>query len=169
MSELFAAVCSIAPTRRRRFLWAAWWTGAPEREPFRKPDASEGGARTRAEALAAAERAAGRRLVEVEPLWARAWARVLQGEPAFPRGRAEDAAPRRAKPARADAPAASVWQVLGVAPGASADELKRAYHQRALETHPDHGGDPDTFREVQAAYERATARTAKRTRRPRRK
>ena len=167
MGELFAAVCSIAPTRRRRFLWAAWWTGAPVREPFRKPDAAEGGARTQAEALAAAERAAGRRLVEIEPAWARAWARVLLGEPPFPRAQADGAAPRAPKAARETS--ASVWQVLGLPPNASAEELKRAYHKRALETHPDHGGDPDTFREVQAAYERAVERRAKRVRKPRRK
>lgn len=79
MSDLFAPVCSIAPTKRRRFLWAAWWTGAPARDPFRKPDASSGGARTREEARLEAERAAGRSLVEIEPRWARAWARVLLG------------------------------------------------------------------------------------------
>src|SRR5271168_4766775 len=83
MPALFAAVCSIAPTRRRRFLWAAWWTGAPMREPFRKPDAFQGGARTREEALAEAERVAGVRLVEIEPRWARAWGRLLVGQPAW--------------------------------------------------------------------------------------
>ena len=31
-SALFAPVCAIAPTRRRRFLWAAWWTAAPSRK-----------------------------------------------------------------------------------------------------------------------------------------
>jgi hypothetical protein len=83
VSELFAAAVSIAPTKRRRFLWAAWWTAPPARDPFRKPDASEGGARTRDEALRHAERAAGRTLVQIEPLWARAWARVLMGLPPF--------------------------------------------------------------------------------------
>ena len=167
MGDLFTAVCSIAPTRRRRFLWAAWWTGAPTRAPFRKPDAAEGGARTRAEALAQAQRVAGRRLVEIDPTWARAFARTLVGQPPF--SREPDAAPRAALPPRADQAAVSVWQVLGVAANASAEELKRAYRRRALETHPDHGGDVETFRAVQAAYERAIERSAKRGRRPRRK
>ena len=26
--------CSITPTQRRRFFWAAWWTGAPNYAPF---------------------------------------------------------------------------------------------------------------------------------------
>src|SRR6185369_13855856 len=119
-SALFAPVCALAPTRRRRFLWAAWWTGAPARKPFRKPDAHEGGARTRAEALAAAERAAGVRLVEIESSWARAWARVLVGEAPWPKreeGRTASLRPARAAPA-------SIWSILGVEAGAGADELK---------------------------------------------
>jgi hypothetical protein len=87
VSGLFAAVVSIAPTRRRRFLWAAWWTAAPSREPFRKPDASAGGARTREEALRQAEAAAGRTLVETSGLWARRWrgaARRRSGRDAGP-------------------------------------------------------------------------------------
>lgn len=43
--------------------------------------------------------------------------------------------------------------VLGVAPDATADEIRAAYRQRARETHPDHGGDPDEFRAVQIAWE----------------
>src|SRR4029079_1450360 len=46
MSELASAVCSITLTQRRRFFWAAWWTAAPCEAPFRKPDASNGGATT---------------------------------------------------------------------------------------------------------------------------
>ncbi|HTN92474.1 MAG TPA: hypothetical protein VL242_52765, partial [Sorangium sp.] len=73
-------VYAVTPTRRRRFLWAAWWTAEPAREPFRPPDASQGGARTVEEARAQAERAAGRPLVEIEPAWATAWTRILRGE-----------------------------------------------------------------------------------------
>lgn len=80
MSELVSALCSITATKRRRFFWAAWWTGAPSYAPFRKPDASNGGAATEAEALAEAERVAGRRLTMIEPYWARAWNRMLRGE-----------------------------------------------------------------------------------------
>src|SRR3954462_2306970 len=62
-------------------MWGAGWTAPPEREPFRKPDAFSGGARSHEDALAQARRAAGRPLVEIEPHWARAWARVLIGRP----------------------------------------------------------------------------------------
>src|SRR6187549_3501386 len=96
-SALFAPVCAIAPTRRRRFLWAAWWTAAPSRTPFRKPDAFAGGARTRAEALAAAERAANCHLTEIESGWARAWSNILIGKDPWPASRAEseqDQAPK---------------------------------------------------------------------------
>ena len=54
MPDLATAVCSITPTQRRRYFWAAWWTSAPQHSPFRKPDASNGGARTPEEALAEA-------------------------------------------------------------------------------------------------------------------
>ncbi len=173
MSELFAAVCSITSTKRRRFLWAAWWTGPPTREPFRKPDAFHGGARTREEALAAAERAAGAHLVEIEPRWARAWARVLVGQAAFRKQRKsgdEDAATPDAKsgakraaraPGAGEVPRASVWAILGVTPQVTAGELKRAYRTRALETHPDRGGSAEGFREVQRAYEEAQRRMAR--------
>lgn len=46
----------------------------------------------------------------------------------------------------------SPYDVLGVAPEASDGELERAYRERLKETHPDHGGSPDEFRAVRAAY-----------------
>jgi hypothetical protein len=150
---LSVAVVSIARTRRRRFAWAAWWSGPPEAKPFRKPDAHGGGSKTREEAHAAAEAAAGRPLGEIEARWAEAWCRVMQGQPAF-------APPRPARP-RPEVPA-SLWSILGVAPDASVAEIKRGYRQRALETHPDRGGDAAAFRELQRAYERAIARKKKR-------
>ncbi len=170
MTSLFAPVVSIAPTRRRRFLWAAWWNGPPTREPFRKPDAYEGGARTREEALAAAERAAGLRLVEIEPRWARAWGRVLVGQPAWiaKRGEATGAATSSPRAERSgEAPRASVWAILGVTPQATEAELKRAFRKRALETHPDRGGTAEAFRELQRAYEEAQRRSARPRRRAR--
>lgn len=169
MSELFAAVVSIAPTRRRRFLWAAWWTAAPSRAPFRKPDASEGGARTREEALRQAEQVAGRPLVEVEGLWARAWSRVLMGQPAFPRGEAEAEATRPARPARRVAPPGSIWDILGLEPKATLVQIRAAFRQRALITHPDRGGDPEAFRALRAAYDEAVARRSRASKRPARK
>jgi hypothetical protein len=156
-SALFAPVCAIAPTRRRRFLWAAWWTGAPSRKPFRKPDAFAGGARTRTEAQAAAERAANCKLTEIESGWARAWSNILIGKdpwPAANNASSSDEAPK----ARATPNATSIWQTLGLESGATIAEIKRAYRARALQTHPDRGGSAEEFRAIQSAYEAALKR-----------
>jgi hypothetical protein len=166
VSELFAAVVSIAPTRRRRFLWAAWWTAPPARAPFRKPDAAEGGARTREEALRHAERAAGRPLVQIEPLWARAWARVLMGLPPFTQ--TEDPAGDAPRATREPSPT-SIWQTLGLTPHATVDEIRAAFRRQALLTHPDRGGDPEAFRALRRAHDEALARRARARKRPRRK
>jgi len=162
VSELFAPVCSITATKRRRFLWAAWWSGPPARSPFRKPDASSGGARTRDEALAEAEKAAGAKLLEIDGSWARAYARVLRGEPAFPPAGADRGGPKTTKPAAER----SIWDVLALSPDATVAEVKRAYRAKALETHPDRGGDDAAFREVQRAYELALERRTKAGARP---
>lgn len=162
MSELSIAVVSITRTQRGRFFWAAWWTGAPAATPFRKPDAAGGGARSHEDALRDAERVCGRSLTETDPRWARAWKRTLRGMPPFtPVEQRADRAPRApAPPATPGTP--SWWSVLGVEPGATPAEVKVAFRRRALQTHPDHGGDPAAFRAVRAAYERALRRRAKR-------
>lgn len=157
MPDLATAVCSITPTQRRRYFWAAWWTSAPQHSPFRKPDASNGGARTPEEALAEAQRVAGRHLVVIEPYWARAWNRVLRGEGAPPLPTQRTAAPERPR-AVDPTQRASSWAVLGLEAGATIDEVKRAFRKRALETHPDQGGDSDEFRAVRRAYERLAAK-----------
>ena len=166
-SALFAPVCSITRTRRRRFLWAAWWTGPPTRSPFQKPDASEGGARTRDEALAAAQLRAGCAVLEIEGSWARAWANVLVGKAPFattsrPASTGSEAAARAPRSTKNQP---SIWQTLGLKSDATPLEIKRAYRQRALETHPDRGGNDAAFHAVQSAYELALARAA----RPRRR
>lgn len=152
MSELATAVVSVTRTARGRWFWAAWWTGAPSYAPFRKPDASNGGAATSEAALAEATRVAGRHLSETSPYWARAVNRMLRGEPPPP-----PPAKRAATVDRAPRPRSS-FQILGVARGATLTEIKRAYRAMALASHPDRGGDPATFREVQRAYEKLTAR-----------
>jgi hypothetical protein len=162
VSTLFAPVCSITTTKRRRFFWAAWWSGPPTRIPFKKPDASDGGASTREEALAAAEKRAGARLVEVDPLWARAWIRILRGEQAWPSKASREPASAR-RPESAVEEATSVWSILGVTREVTETELKAAYRRRALETHPDHGGEESAFRQVVHAY----AEASRRLRRPR--
>lgn len=161
MSELFAPVCSIATTKRRRFFWAAWWSGPPTRVPFKKPDASDGGAATREEALAAAEARAGARLVEIDPLWARAWIRILRGEAVWPSKASREPASARSAARAEDETKRSVWQTLGVSRDVSEVELKVAYRRRALETHPDQGGDEASFRRVIDAYAEAQRRLKK--------
>jgi hypothetical protein len=172
---LFVASCSVTPTRRRRFMWVAWWTAAPAREPFRKPDAFSGGARSHEEALAQARRAAGVTLVEIEPSWARAWARVLIGRPPWglrAEGGASSSAHSRSSARSTGATTdganatttttTSIWETLGITARATADELKRAFRQRALATHPDRGGDAEAFRQVQRAFKEAERRIARR-------
>jgi hypothetical protein len=162
MTKLFAPGYSVTRTKRRRLLWAAWWNAPPEREPFRKPDAAQGGARTPEEARAEAERAAAQPLTALDPSWARAWARILQGEPPWPSAEPKSkAVPRVADRAR---PEVSVWALLGLTSRASAEDVKSAYRKRALELHPDRGGDAAQFRTLHGAYEEALRRLAKKPR-----
>jgi hypothetical protein len=157
-SSLFVGVLSIVPTRRRRWLWAAWWTAPPEASPFRKPDASSGGARSREEAHAAAERAAGQRLTEIDGRWAGAWVRVLRGEPPWPKPR-EGAGGEHAPRAVAVAKGSRAWarEVLGIGAEATEDDIKRAFRAKAIETHPDRGGDQAAFIDAKRALDVALA------------
>ncbi|KAJ8602224.1 hypothetical protein CTAYLR_003662 [Chrysophaeum taylorii] len=41
---------------------------------------------------------------------------------------------------------------LGVRPGASNDEIKRAYRKKSLSCHPDKGGDEEAFKKLSEAY-----------------
>ena len=45
------------------------------------------------------------------------------------------------------------WAVLGLEPGASQEDLRRAWRAAAARCHPDRGGDPEEFRLAKAAYE----------------
>src|SRR5690554_892665 len=61
-----------------------------------------------------------------------------------------------------DSPAAKTpYEVLGVTPDASEDELKRAYRLALRKAHPDAGGTAAHFNQVQAAWQRV-GETAKR-------
>ena len=148
VTALSAAVCSITATQRGRYFWAVWWSAPPCHSPFQRPDLSGGGARTEPEALDAATRTAGRHLTLTAPYWARAWKCVLRGAAPPPLPRAPAERPARAVSAR------DPWAVLGVEPGAPREAITRAFRLRALETHPDRGGDPEAYIAARAAYER---------------
>ena len=45
------------------------------------------------------------------------------------------------------------YQTLGVTRNSSADEIKQAYRRLAAKHHPDRGGDPEKFKEIQIAYD----------------
>uniref|UniRef100_A0A0G4FQT1 J domain-containing protein n=1 Tax=Chromera velia CCMP2878 TaxID=1169474 RepID=A0A0G4FQT1_9ALVE len=45
------------------------------------------------------------------------------------------------------------YNLLGVSPNASKDEIKRAYRRLALKNHPDHGGDPAMMKLINEAKE----------------
>lgn len=77
--------------------------------------------------------------------WCREYVTVDEGEP--PRVKRNTASP-------AGAADPDWWaDVLGVSPTASQGDAKRAFRRRAMETHPDRGGDADEFKRVYAAYE----------------
>lgn len=160
-SALGTALLSITPTQRGRYFWAAWWSGPPTRTPFRQPDASHGGAASIEAARAEAEASAGRALTAIDWRWAHGWNRILRGQPPFTARdlAALDGVPR--EPRRKPVTAESIWSVLGVDRLASLAEIKRAFRKRALETHPDHGGDAADFRAVRAAYDAAIERRSR--------
>jgi curved DNA-binding protein CbpA len=49
--------------------------------------------------------------------------------------------------------ASSARRILGLSPGASEDEVKRAYRRLARQHHPDVGGDEEAFVRIQQAYD----------------
>jgi molecular chaperone DnaJ len=45
------------------------------------------------------------------------------------------------------------YQILEVEKKASAEDIKKAYRKKSMETHPDRGGNEEVFKEVAEAYE----------------
>ncbi len=142
---LSRGVFALAKTKRKRFLWCAWWTGEPTVKPFRPPDAWGGGANTREEAQVLAERAAARPLTHIDDHWAGAWKRVVAGLEPFP----------KRFPSRRTEPAVSVdpYVVLGMSSTATLAEVRLAFRREALKHHPDQGGDAESFLAARRAYE----------------
>ncbi len=162
---------SITTTKRRRYFWCAWWNGEPVRAPFRRPDAFSGGARSPEEAKEQAARAAGCPILEIEPLWARAFIRLQQGMPPFVEKKARRAPeePARQQSHREQKPfipsvadrSANPFAILGISAGASTEDIHRAFRRLALETHPDRGGKTADFIRAKWAQLEALARTRK--------
>lgn len=48
------------------------------------------------------------------------------------------------------------WNVLGVSRDSDEETVKKAYRKLAMKHHPDKGGDPEKFKEIQSAYDRIT-------------
>lgn len=48
------------------------------------------------------------------------------------------------------------YQTLGIAPGSTVEQIKKAYKKKVMEHHPDRGGDPEKFKQVKEAYEELT-------------
>lgn len=49
--------------------------------------------------------------------------------------------------------ASDYYDILGVSKTAPPDEIKKAYRKKALEHHPDRGGDQDEFKKINEAYQ----------------
>jgi DnaJ-class molecular chaperone len=45
------------------------------------------------------------------------------------------------------------YETLNVSESSDADDIKRAYRKMAMDAHPDRGGDPERFKNINAAYE----------------
>lgn len=46
------------------------------------------------------------------------------------------------------------YAILGIQKNATKDEIKKAYHSKAKELHPDVGGSTQAFQDLQEAYEK---------------
>jgi len=68
----------------------------------------------------------------------------------FPGMGGDDEGMRRPKK---DVDTSKYYDLLGVSKDASDSEIKKAFRKAAMKNHPDKGGDPDKFKEINTAYE----------------
>jgi DnaJ homolog subfamily A member 2 len=61
--------------------------------------------------------------------------------------------PGKAKAKKKEVDNNGYYDLLGVGKGADEAQLKKAYRKKALKEHPDKGGDPEKFKDIQKAYE----------------
>lgn len=47
----------------------------------------------------------------------------------------------------------TLYEILGISPDSTFDQIKKAYRDNVNIHHPDHGGDPEKFQEVKHAYD----------------
>jgi len=45
------------------------------------------------------------------------------------------------------------YGALGIQKGSSEADIKKAYRKLAMQHHPDKGGDPEQFKQIQGAYD----------------
>lgn len=51
------------------------------------------------------------------------------------------------------------YEILGITQGASDEEIKKAFRKKAVQLHPDKGGDPEEFKKINDAYNNLTTKT----------
>ena len=91
--------------------------------------------------------------------------RVLRGDPPWPKPRADQAPRDEVTPAPPHGSKTWALSVLGLGAGATAEEVKRAFREAALRTHPDRGGEDAAFIDARRAYEVALGAVGKKRRR----
>lgn len=131
------------------------WTDSDPDDPFWSDDPEDWEDPWEWEATDPAEATAGGRR-----WWERSGAGSDEGRRDGTAGGREDRRRDRAAPDGRDGrpTVEAAYGVLGLEAGADLEAVRRAYRERAKETHPDRGGDPEAFIRVREAYERLRER-----------
>ena len=80
------------------------------------------------------------------------WPVIMRGLRELRGERIEDEAPRHNTSSNTDLD--MCFRMLGISPSSSWDEIEKAYKRKAKIHHPDRGGDEDTMRALNEAYNR---------------